>query len=157
MNDSEYNDDIRRLIEDFGILYGKWGLPRMVGRILGWLLICDPPHQTAAQLAEAVGASKGSISTSVHMLEKSLLVEKIGIPGERSLFYRIRRESWAELMKAKIGAMIEMRKLAERGLAIIPLENEELRTRLTEMRDFYKFFELALPAIIERYEIERGR
>ena len=38
------------------------GLPPVAGRMWAWLLVCDPPEQTAAQLAEAVGASRGSIS-----------------------------------------------------------------------------------------------
>ena len=31
----------------------------MAGRMWGWLLICEPPEQTAADLAEALQASRG--------------------------------------------------------------------------------------------------
>ncbi|MBA3470937.1 MAG: hypothetical protein H0T53_14985 [Herpetosiphonaceae bacterium] len=52
----------RQFVEKVGLLYEQVGLQRMAGRILGWLLICDPPAQSAADLAAALDASKGSIS-----------------------------------------------------------------------------------------------
>src|ERR671933_85356 len=41
----------RRYIEDFGVLFGGFGMPRMVGRVLGTLLISDPPERSAEELA----------------------------------------------------------------------------------------------------------
>ena len=56
--------------EDFGILFESMGFPCMAGRIWGWLLTSDPPHQTAAEIAEGVGASRGSISTmTAHLMQ----------------------------------------------------------------------------------------
>ena len=53
----------KRFIEEVGLLFEQTGLPRMAGRILGWLLIANPPHQTTSHLTEALLASKASIST----------------------------------------------------------------------------------------------
>lgn len=36
----------KHFIEDVGLLLEESGLPRMAGRILGLLLICNPPHQS---------------------------------------------------------------------------------------------------------------
>ena len=33
------------------------GLPPITGRILGWLMICEPPEQSAAEIAAAGSAS----------------------------------------------------------------------------------------------------
>jgi hypothetical protein len=40
------------------------GVPLIAGRILGWLMICDPPEQSAAERAEAIGASRASLTTT---------------------------------------------------------------------------------------------
>ena len=40
----------------------------MAGRMWGWLLICDPPEQTAADIAEALQASRGAISGTARIL-----------------------------------------------------------------------------------------
>ncbi|MDQ6608042.1 MAG: MarR family transcriptional regulator, partial [Actinomycetota bacterium] len=57
--------------------------PRMVGRALGWLLVCDPPAQSAAELAESLQASKGSISTSTRALLRMGFIERVRLRGER--------------------------------------------------------------------------
>ena len=44
------------------------GLPMTAGRILGWLSICVPAEQSAAQIAEAVGASRASLTTNLRLL-----------------------------------------------------------------------------------------
>ena len=42
-----------RFIEEMGQFLGGYGMTPMAGRMWGWLLLCDPPEQTAAQIAEA--------------------------------------------------------------------------------------------------------
>jgi len=51
----QLTDTQQRFIEDMAYLWEKSGGQRMTGRILGWLLICDPPEQSAGEIAEAIG------------------------------------------------------------------------------------------------------
>ena len=51
---------------------GLLGMTPMAGRMRGWLLICDPPEQTAAELADALQASRGAISGAADPLERGL-------------------------------------------------------------------------------------
>ena len=41
-----------RYVEEFGLLFGQFGLPRMFGRVLGVLMVADPPERSAEELAE---------------------------------------------------------------------------------------------------------
>ena len=143
---------MRQFIEDVGILYGEMGFPRMAGRIFGWLLVCEPPHQSAEQLANIVEASKGSISSMTRLLIQMGMVEKIGIPGKRDTYYRMRSGSWTELMKNHLANLTAMRKLAEGGLDLIAGRAPESRQRLQELRDFHAFLEREIPAMLDRYE-----
>jgi DNA-binding transcriptional regulator GbsR (MarR family) len=144
--------EMKQFIEDVGILYGEMGFPRMAGRIFGWLLLCDPPHQSAEQLATIVEASKGSISSMTRLLIQAGIIEKIGIPGRRDTYYRIRSGSWSELMRNRLPHLTSMRKLAERGLGLIAERTLESRQRLQELRDFYAFLEREIPSLLDRYE-----
>ena len=45
-------------IEEMGQFLGGYGMTPMAGRMWGWLLLCDPPEQTAAEIAEALQASR---------------------------------------------------------------------------------------------------
>ena len=49
---NDRQDEEQRFVEEVGIVFEQTGLPRMAGRILGWLLISDPPHQSTDQLTQ---------------------------------------------------------------------------------------------------------
>lgn len=142
----------RRFAEELGLFVEKMGLPPMAGRIWGWLLVCDPPHQTAAELAEAVGASLGAISTMMRLLMQFGLVERIGLPEQRSRSYRLTSGGCTHLVKARIRQIAEFRAMAERGLELLKGEPAAVRRRLKEYRDFYAFFEKEFPALVTKWE-----
>ena len=142
-------DDPRlHFIEDFGLYMEFEGVPRMAGRILGWLLICHPEHQTSGQLAEVAGASKASVSTTTRLLIQMGLVVRVSLPGERRDYFRIRPNAITSLMRSSMARIQAGRVLAERGLALV----EGDPSRLTDWRDLYVFFERELPPLIERWE-----
>ena len=140
----------RRLIEDFGILFEDSGLPRMSGRVFGWLLISSPQRQTAGEIAAGVGASKGSMSTMLRMLAQFGMVDRVGVPGERSAYYRVKPAYWVGMMRSKMGFIRRFREVAERALGAVDGSDAERTRRLEETRDFYHGFERELTSMIER-------
>jgi len=147
----------REFVERVGEFFARTGHPRIAGRLLGWLLICDPPHQSAEELAGVTQASKASISVMLRLLGAAGLVERIGVPGERRSFYRIRGSAWSEDLSTKAAHFSEMRKIAEAGLELVDGDAAEQRRGLTNMRDFYGFFEREFPELLRRWEAKRGK
>lgn len=141
-------------LEEFGLFWEGVGLPRMTGRILAWLLICDPPHQTMDDLTRALQASKSSISTSTRMLIQFGFIERISLPGERRDYYRLLPHVWSRLLDEKKGQFTLFRELAERGLALMEANKHNQRERLEEMRDLYAFMEREYPALLKRWQEE---
>jgi len=86
------------------------------------------------------------------LLIQAGVVEKIGIPGRRDTYYRIRSGSWSELMRNHLANLTAMRRLAERGLDLIADRTPESRQRLQELWDFYAFLEREIPSLLDRYE-----
>jgi DNA-binding transcriptional regulator GbsR (MarR family) len=160
MNDVQQLEE-KRFVEEVGIVSEQTGLPRMAGRILGWLLISEPPHQSTTQLAEALMASKASISTATRLLIQIGLIERLSIPGVRHDYFRIRSDAWQHMIKRGLEDEIKMfRQLAERGLEV--LSEKALLTRpnqkwLEEMRNVYSFLEREFPLLLERLEQEHRR
>ena len=148
------NDHYRHFIEETSVLFEQSGMPRMAGRIMSWLLVCDPPHQTSEQLATGLGASKGSISTMTRLLIQAGFIERIGLPGERRDYFRIKPDAWTQIMRSSMGQIMMFRQLAERGLALLDQEPAERTRRLAQMRDLYAFFEREFPALLARWEQE---
>ena len=140
----------QRIIEDIGMLFESSGLPRMSGRVFGWLLISSPQQQTAAEIAGGVAASKGSMSTMLRMLTQFGMIERFGVPGERSAYYRVKPAYWVGMMQAKVDFIRRFHELAERALEATDGSDPERMQRLEETRDFYHALGTELAAMIER-------
>ena len=148
----------KQFAEEVGIVFEQTGLPRMAGRVLGWLLISDPPHQSMEQLTGALMASKGSISTMTRLLIQLDLIERLSLPGVRRDYFRLRSDAWQHMIGRGLTDEIRMvRQLAERGLGL--LSNKTLVTGkwLEEMFDVYTFLEREFPALLERWEKEHQK
>src|ERR687888_775303 len=90
---------VERFVEELGVYFElEAGTPRMIGRTLGWLLVCDPPEQSAADLAELLQASKGSISTATRVLLRMGFIERVRFRGERFDRFRARPEAWDDFL-----------------------------------------------------------
>ena len=155
--DNNTQAEEKHFVEDVGIFFEREGMPRMAGRVLGWLMICDPPYQSPAELAEALLASKGSISTMTRLLIRIGLIERFVIPGERHDHFRIKPGAWGHMMEQGVDQIKVVRQLAERGLELTKGKNLLTRQWFDEMRDMYAFFEREFPALVERWEEEREK
>ncbi len=150
-------DELSRFVETMGLGLESSGLPRAAGRMLAWLMVCDPPEQSADQLAEALLASSGGVSTNVRMLVQLQLVERVGQAGSRRSLYRVAPSAWDHAMKAQERPTSRLRELADVGLHLLAETDPARRRRLHEMHDYLAFMEREMPALRRRYHEERGR
>jgi DNA-binding transcriptional regulator GbsR (MarR family) len=148
---------VEKFIEASGIqLELDVGAPRMVGRVLGWLLICDPPEQSAAELAENLQASRGSISTATRVLIRTGLIERVRHRGERFDRFVARPEGWDKMMWDE-SQVAEPRRVLQLGLDALRDEPRERRERLEELDRMYLWWEKRLPELREEYLEHRRR
>src|SRR5579863_7057876 len=61
----------------------RYAFPPMVGRLIGYLSVCDPPDQTIGELAEALLASRSAIAGAVKVLEAIHIVSRSRSAGDR--------------------------------------------------------------------------
>lgn len=55
----------RRFCDELDLFWDATGGSRMAGRVLGALLLADPPQMSSAELVAFLGVSAGSVSTAV--------------------------------------------------------------------------------------------
>jgi DNA-binding transcriptional regulator GbsR (MarR family) len=149
--------DLAFYVEEWGLLFEQSGLPRMAGRVLGWLLVCEPAEQNAAQILEALAASKGSISTTLALLERFGLVEPVSRPGERRTYFRIAPGAFTRMMEDKLRSVTTWKDLSQRGIDLLRKSGRERTLRLQGVHDFYAFFEREFPALIRRWRKEHEK
>ena len=156
MSDGLPSAEQQELIEEFGLVFESYGMPRMAGRVVGRLLMCSPPHQSMTQLAGALQASKASISTTTAMLARMGFVERLGFPGDRQDYFRVRPTSTAIHVQEMASRMRAQLALVERGMAVADDRTPEGLARLAQARDLFRFMATELPALLERWEQTRA-
>lgn len=144
-------------VEKVGLHFEQLTMPRMAGRIFGWLLISESPLVSMSELVDVLQASKSSISSMTRLLIQIGLVELVSLPGERRDYYRIASNAWANSLKDRLVQAHTFRQLAEEGLTLLIGSNPERLQRLEEMHSMYAFLEAELPKLLERWQFERKR
>src|SRR3954468_4393591 len=89
-----------------GFFAENYGLPPITGRVLGWLLICEQPEQSAGDIATAIGASRASLTTTMRFLTGSGLVRRLTRAGGNTTYYRIDDDVWESLVRRRIASMM---------------------------------------------------
>lgn len=156
-DDSERRRIPRPFAEEIGLSFEGLSISRMSGRVMGWLLVSNPPHQSAAQLAEALQACKGSISSATRTLIQIGFVERISLPGDRKTYYLVKPGVWAHFAEIGMKTTTLFKNLSERGLDLLEDEPSEIQESLQEMLHIHAFLERERPAQIERWKKEWER
>lgn len=143
----------RQFAEDFGLLGERAGMPRTAARMLGWLLICDPPAQSSSEIASALGVSRASVSIGTRVLDATGLIRRAAMPGSREYRFEMDPDVWATIEAGE--RFRPWREMAERGLALLDDPESERGARLRAARDFYAFVEREIPKLIERFRNEQ--
>ncbi len=142
-------------IEDIGLFFEQIGMPRMAGRILGVLLIADPPAQSITEISEKLKASKSSVSIMARLLVENGLIERVASPVPRRDYYRFKPGGWTLYMRQWLGLMSALHGIAERGLALMEGKPPELKNRLQEAHDLFSMIEQEFPTLLETLEKKR--
>lgn len=143
----------RQFAEEVAMICEGMGMARMAGRLMGWLLVCDPPVQTTADLVSALGISKAAVSVTGRQLTAAGLVQRVAMPGTRGDAYEITPMAFARSAMDPAPYRM-MRELMQRGLAAIGDDGSPRFERLRKTRDFYAFAERELPLLYEQFNRE---
>jgi DNA-binding transcriptional regulator GbsR (MarR family) len=144
-------------VEEMGRFLASLGMTPMAGRMWGWLLICEPTEQTAAEIAEALHASRGAISGTARLLANAGLVRRSTRPGDRREYFSAPAEALDSMLMSAASLYRQMRQIAERGLAAIEDRPAESKARLEEFRDVMGFVEVEVPRVIARFLADRNQ
>lgn len=140
----------RQFAEEVGLMMAGLGMPPAYGKLLGYLLICDPPHRTGTELATALGLSKGSVSAGLKMLEATKLIRRVATPGQRGAAYEMAPDAMVDAAATDTYRLF--RELLDRGVALAGGEDTPRTARLRYTRDFYALIEGEIPQIIARFK-----
>jgi DNA-binding MarR family transcriptional regulator len=116
----------------------RYAFPPMVGRLIGYLAVCDPPEQSIGELADALLASRSAITNAVKSLETMRLIRRTRPAGERMDRVRLDPSS-PQAMGLDATEYEELRELVREGLDVVGDAPAERRALLLEMAAFTDF------------------
>jgi DNA-binding transcriptional regulator GbsR (MarR family) len=141
--------------DHLGRLYARrYGFPPMVGRLVGYLAVCDPPAQTIGDLAEALLASRSGITNAIKTLEAIRVVRRSRTAGERVDRIQIELRS-PQSLGMDVSEYEELRDVMREGLDVIrdaPLERQAV---LLETIAFAEFLVEQIPKLHRQWEAHR--
>ena len=116
--------ELLRWVERVATFFAEhYGLPPITGRILGWLMICDPPEQSPAQIAQAIGASRASLTTNMRLLTASGLVHRLTRSGGRTTYFRIDDDMWQNVIRRRIASMMSFGQITQDAIDLLGAGN----------------------------------
>jgi hypothetical protein len=147
---------LQRFVDEVGLYSERAGLPLLAGRILGWLLVAEPPLQTLSNLAAGLGTTAGIIRLAAQPLLHLGIVEMANPPGDENEYFRLSLAGWSRMVAHQLSEVAAFGALAEHGLALLEDAPPERRERLLHVRDLYSALEQALPELLARWEHEQA-
>jgi DNA-binding transcriptional regulator GbsR (MarR family) len=149
-------DQEAEFVERLAQLLSAGGLPRVGGRVWAYLLICEPPQQSAADLAEHLHASRGSISGAARVLETAGLVRRATRRGDRREYFNVPPGFTRAFVESQVPRLRAFRQLTEEGLELLNDRPASVRERVQEVHDLYEYFEQVYPRMLEQFNEERA-
>lgn len=150
---SELTPDEREFVDRMGLWMERFGGPRTSGLIYGWLLICDPPHQSLTEIATTLGVSKASVSTVIRPLQEAGMVERVPV-ADRQHHYRLAAGGFTHFLRTQLAYVQASTEAIEFGLSVVG-DDPARRERLEDVREFFRFLETENEAFLERWEAFR--
>jgi hypothetical protein len=132
----------------------QYGLPPVTGRVAGWLLICDPPEQTAAEIAEALQTSRSAVGSAIASLEAQRQVMRTRAAGERADRISFHPDAAVRALESpdEYHAMLA---LVRDGLEVLRDAPPARRARLLGAAAFYEFLLERMPVVADEWRARR--
>ncbi len=152
----QLNDQQKEIIERFGVFHEQMGMQPVVGRLLGYLLLTDTGEATFQDFVDDLGISKSAVSNSLNVLQAMNVIDYITKPGDRKRYFRLKKQSFREIMESQISKVLQIRELFIQALEHRSERGSEMTLRLRRLTDYFEFMSKEIPQIADRFEANQS-
>lgn len=150
-SDEPREEKLLEFAEEFALVY-ELDVPRIAGKILGYLLVCDPPTRTQRELAEMLSASRGSVSTMTRLLERFGWIERVSVPGQRQVRYRVGADAWARHAEVHLERAHSLYNVAVRGQSLLESSRPGITERIDITVEFLDYWRHGMPLLLDGWK-----
>lgn len=140
-------------IEDSGLIFEGFGLPRMAGRIMGYLMVTEEERVSFDEFVGVLQASKSSISINVKTLANMRLIKPVSISGSRKTWYTLSPDiSLKEFLERDYQVLVSLNNLITKGVELRSNPHDNTSMQIKEIISFTKWFIKRFPEILSEWE-----
>ncbi|MGW7686230.1 GbsR/MarR family transcriptional regulator [Kribbella sp. NPDC054772] len=141
IDDEGWEEDTRRVdfVEQFALIRELAGSPRMEGRVLGYLIVSNKPYVSSAELARALSASAGSISSTTRRLIDLGFIARHAVPGDRNHYFKVDDDIWGSFLAGERRSLHKQQQLFADMLQELPDDMPGPRKRLRNARNYFEW------------------
>ena len=143
---------IRECIEKFGVYYKKTGHQPMMGRLIAYLMLAEPPHKSFEEIVEFLVSSKSAVSNTLNMLMYFGIIDYVRFPGDRKRYFRINQNTWDSLFSAQVQELSHLRELVKEVLELRSDQYPEINHQITNFYLLLEIYEREFPTILETWK-----
>jgi DNA-binding transcriptional regulator GbsR (MarR family) len=143
---------IRECIEKFGVYYKKTGHQPMVGRLMAYLMLAEPPQKTFEEIVEFLVSSKSAVSNTLNMLMYMGIVDYVKITGDRKRYFRLHQNAWNTMFEAQIQELSNLRGLVQEILDLRSEQFPELNQEISDFNSLLQLYEKEFPDILNQWK-----
>jgi DNA-binding transcriptional regulator GbsR (MarR family) len=143
---------VKELVEKIGVAMEMGGLQPAVGRVLGCLMVSDPPYKTFDEIQGYLGISKSAVSNALNGLMSREIVDYITLPGDRKRYFQLAQTGMISQMKKRLVRHSAMPELLRAVIQARSNKYPEFNKNLLEICDFFSFMEKEMLSSIDKWE-----
>jgi len=147
--------EFKEQVEKIGIELSWVGFPPIVSRIIGFLLLANPPCQSFYQIQEFLSASKSAISYAINYLLNNNDIETVTFPGDRKRYFKLREGTWISIIKKALVQLTSPKNIFKEIAVFRQHENPEQSRSFMEISQLYELIEKKVSESVEDWEKKR--
>lgn len=148
----ELTEKQKELIEQFGVLNEKYGLPPAECRVWALFLVADKVELTFDEIRETLNLSKSGTSYALHTLQITRHVEYITKPGDRKRYFRCRMDNWPRQTAANFEKFGQLNGILKAILNIRNPETQAFNKDLKKVTEFLDFLNKEIALALKKWE-----
>lgn len=125
-NEFVLSEDQKNFIDRLGFYYESHGIPKIGGRILGYIILRDSPI-SAENLSTALDISRASVSTNLRLLINYGLIEKTAVQRGRTDYYVMAESAWENALTTRMNGFSTLMNILDSGPNIDNSSAKEMR------------------------------
>jgi DNA-binding transcriptional regulator GbsR (MarR family) len=143
-------------VEQMGLNAESDGLPRIAGRLFGFLLL-SPGPRSLDEIAAELGVSKGSVSTDARLLLRHGWLRRVSQPGDRRDYYEMAPDFFGGIVAYRLTRWEALHDLVSEARQRLPQQTAPTEERLQYLDQVQEFFLTGIRDLLTEWRVRQAK